>query len=272
LIVPIFLVLLFASPKPALASSGCGSSYVVQWGDTLGSVAAACGTSVDALRQANPNVGYWIYAGQTLSVPGGYHQGGYVHGYQGASDCHPGMSDCYGYQYGSNCYSYQDSGFHYGGQWSENCYGTQHGGYGHAAYAPPKTTGRTYVVRRGETMRIIANRIGVPLWDLVAANPQIRNPNMIYAGQVICLPSYTGQSTYQHAGQYWGQAGYHGDKHDGHKGYHKKPTNLYTIERRETLKDIARKFDTTQEALLDLNPSLLGKPGRIHPGLVIRVY
>jgi len=57
---------------PAAASSDCGPSYIVQWGDTLGSVAGRCATSVSALRLANPDLGYWLYAGQTLWLPGAY--------------------------------------------------------------------------------------------------------------------------------------------------------------------------------------------------------
>ena len=61
---------------PAAASSDCGPSYIVQWGDTLGSVAGRCGTSVAALRLANPDLGTWLYAGQTLWLPGAYFDGG----------------------------------------------------------------------------------------------------------------------------------------------------------------------------------------------------
>jgi LysM repeat protein len=65
-----------AAPMSAAAWSGCGSSYVVQWGDTLGSIAGMCGTSVAALRLANPGLGYWLYAGQTIWLPGAYVEGG----------------------------------------------------------------------------------------------------------------------------------------------------------------------------------------------------
>ena len=47
---------------------------------------------------------------------------------------------------------------------------------------------QTYTVLAGDTMWGIANRHGVSLADLTAANPQIENPNLIYAGQTITIP------------------------------------------------------------------------------------
>ncbi len=43
----------------------------------------------------------------------------------------------------------------------------------------------TYVVQRGDTLKIIAARFGTSLESLLALNPQIYNPNLIYVGQVI---------------------------------------------------------------------------------------
>jgi LysM repeat protein len=56
----------FASTGTAAAWSSCGTSYIVQSGDTLGAIANRCGTSIAAIQLANPNLGYWVYAGQTL--------------------------------------------------------------------------------------------------------------------------------------------------------------------------------------------------------------
>ncbi len=77
----------FAFTGNALAASGCGGPYQVQWGDTLASVAYRCGTSQDAIRQANPNLRYWLYAGQTISMPGNYgNNNGYNNGRNGYND------------------------------------------------------------------------------------------------------------------------------------------------------------------------------------------
>ncbi|HET91555.1 MAG TPA: LysM peptidoglycan-binding domain-containing protein [Chloroflexi bacterium] len=48
--------------------------------------------------------------------------------------------------------------------------------------------GMTYVVAQCEYMGLIAERTGVTLADLIAANPQVTNPNLIYSGQVLNLP------------------------------------------------------------------------------------
>ena len=42
-----------------------------------------------------------------------------------------------------------------------------------------------YTVVRGDTMWGIARRYGVSLTDLIALNPQIKNPNLIYPGQKV---------------------------------------------------------------------------------------
>lgn len=47
----------------------------------------------------------------------------------------------------------------------------------------------THVVQRGETLSQIAQQYGVPLEQLIAANPQIANPNVIYPDQQINLPT-----------------------------------------------------------------------------------
>lgn len=46
----------------------------------------------------------------------------------------------------------------------------------------------THVVHRGDTMSAIAARSGVSLSELIAANPQIRNPSIIFPGDRIALP------------------------------------------------------------------------------------
>lgn len=53
---------------------------------------------------------------------------------------------------------------------------------------PPQPQCRWYIVQPGDTMWRIAQRFNLPLATLIAANPQIPNPNLIYPGQRICIP------------------------------------------------------------------------------------
>jgi spore coat assembly protein SafA len=46
----------------------------------------------------------------------------------------------------------------------------------------------TYVVQAGDTLSEIAQRFGVSLDALIAANPQITDPDRIFPGQVIVIP------------------------------------------------------------------------------------
>lgn len=45
-----------------------------------------------------------------------------------------------------------------------------------------------YVVRKGDTLWGIAKRYGVALTALITANPQIKNPNLIYPGDRVNIP------------------------------------------------------------------------------------
>ena len=54
---------------------------------------------------------------------------------------------------------------------------------------PTGNTTSTYTVVSGDTMYRIAGRLGVSLDELIRANPQISNPNIIQIGQVINIPN-----------------------------------------------------------------------------------
>jgi LysM repeat protein len=125
------LVTSLGSAGGALAWTKCPSYITVQWGDTLSGIAKQCGTTVDVIRAANPGLGWWLYAGQTLYIPSG---------------STPGQ---------------------------------------------PPATGGTYVVKAGDTLGKIASKSGTTLSALLAVNPQIKNPSLIYVGQVINLPAGT---------------------------------------------------------------------------------
>lgn len=56
-------------------------------------------------------------------------------------------------------------------------------------HRPPqeKVCGYEYTVRRGDSFYLIANRLGVPLRDLLEANQDV-NPARLMVGDVLCIP------------------------------------------------------------------------------------
>ena len=61
------------------------------------------------------------------------------------------------------------------------------GASGGAGAQSPQTQG-AHTVRRGDTLWGIAGTYGVALTDLIRANPQIKNPNLIYPGDQVMIP------------------------------------------------------------------------------------
>ncbi len=64
------------------------------------------------------------------------------------------------------------------------------------APTPTATAGGIYIVQPGDTLGNIALRYGVSISDILAANPQIWNPSLIYPGQAITLPAFAALPTY----------------------------------------------------------------------------
>ena len=147
---------LFVIPVSANAGGACDGTYTVQSGDTLGSVAEICGTTVSDLYNANPGIGGTLYAGQILTIP-------------------------------SNSSNYNDDNYN-----NYNGYNSNSNGYNNNPnnynYAPTSVNG-TYVVQPGDTFGDIANRDGVSINDLSNANPYIGNEDLLYPGQVINIPA-----------------------------------------------------------------------------------
>lgn len=55
---------------------------------------------------------------------------------------------------------------------------------------PPEVCpGFIYTVQPGDTLFNIAGRFSVSLSNLIAANPQIPDPDLIFPGQMICVPT-----------------------------------------------------------------------------------
>lgn len=106
----------------------------------------------------------------------------------------------------------------------------------------------TYVVMRGDTLRLLANRFGTTVDILVSLNNSIVNVNLIYEGQRLVVPS--GQGVPVPPPPTGGQ--------------------VYYVQSGDTLRKIAAKFNTTVDALLKLNPQITN-PNVIYVGQAITI-
>lgn len=180
------LILALAPPGQALAQGP--AVHVVQRGENLFRIALRYGVTVDALAAANhlSNPRH-IYVGQRLVIPTGTGPGA------------PGGSGTHVVQRGENLYRIA---LRYGV--TVNALAAANGIVnanriyvgqrltipGRSAPDPPAPSGRSYTVRRGDTLSVIALRFGVSVWALAQANG-IRNPSLIYVGQVLRIPGGT---------------------------------------------------------------------------------
>ncbi|MEI2666431.1 SafA/ExsA family spore coat assembly protein [Rossellomorea sp. LJF3] len=55
----------------------------------------------------------------------------------------------------------------------------------------------TYIVKKGDTLWTISRAFQIGLSEMIRANPQVTNPNIIYPGQNIKIPSTTSQSSFE---------------------------------------------------------------------------
>ncbi|HEX5809738.1 MAG TPA: LysM peptidoglycan-binding domain-containing protein [Anaerolineales bacterium] len=221
----------------------CGTSVSVVSGDTLRKIADRCGTSVAALRLANPEIGWGnlIYPGQVLLLPGTIlgSDGGYLIYIVSRGDTLKGLAARFGSTVESimaSNPSITNANVIYEGQ-RLTIYAAGPGNP--PPTQPPPAGGQVYYAVRGDTLRKIAARYGTTVSEILRLNPQITNPNIIYVGQAITI---SGQSSSQ----------------------------THTVKRGETLRIIANQYGTTVNALLALNTNIKN-PNLIYVGQVIRV-
>ncbi|WP_447409145.1 LysM peptidoglycan-binding domain-containing protein [Weissella confusa] len=96
-----------------------------------------------------------------------------------------------------------------------------------------------YTVVKGDSLWAIAQRYGIALNDLIRANPNIKNSNLIYPGDLVFI---TRTLTLNH----------------------------YAVRAGDTLWDIARRFNISLEDLIDLNPQIMNI-NLIYPGDIIKI-
>ena len=168
-------------PGSLLKGSNGYDTYVIARGDTLRSLAAQFGTTIDFLLRLNPTIvnANLIYEGQRLTVPAA-----------GVVDPVPEPpatgGQTYTVQYGDTIRKIADR------------FGTTIDAVlrlnpqitnpnliyvGQVINLPAGIT--SYVVQRGDTLRIIAARFGTTVDALLKLNPNIINANLIYVGQTI---------------------------------------------------------------------------------------
>lgn len=162
-------------------SSDSGSTYVVQRGDTLSSIAMRFGTSVQTLANLNdiqnPNL---IYVGQTLTIPGvnttTREEITYV---VRPGDTLSEIALRYGVSVSqlAGINNIQNPNLIYPGQVLRIC-------EGEATVEISDLNHVLYTVKPGDTLTAIARRYGVSIASIVSLN-QISNPNLIYVGEIL---------------------------------------------------------------------------------------
>ena len=99
-----------------------------------------------------------------------------------------------------------------------------------------------YVVKKGDTLSGIASKYGTTYQKLAEYN-NIENPNLIYVGQKIVIPSTN-----------------------------TKGTVTYTVQKGDNLTKIAKKYNTTWQKIYEDNKDVIGSdPNLIKPGQVLTI-
>jgi peptidoglycan endopeptidase LytE len=231
----------FAAADSAFAQ-GCGSSVTVVSGDTLLKIANRCGTTVSALRRANPEIGSGslIYPGQVLQLPGAIlgTDGGYFIYIVARGDTLRIIANRFGTTVDSLLAANPEitnANVIYEGQRIKVYSGPVTPPPPNNP--PPPPAGQIYYAQRGDTLRKIAAKFNTTVQAILQVNPKITNPNLIYVGQAISIPGNV---------------------------------STYIVQRGDTLRIIANRFGTSVDALLSLNPNIWN-PNLIYVGQVIRV-
>ncbi|HEX6271310.1 MAG TPA: LysM peptidoglycan-binding domain-containing protein [Anaerolineales bacterium] len=229
----------FASTNSAFAA-GCGTSVTVVSGDTLLKIANRCGTTVSALRRANPEIGSGslIFPGQVLQLPGAIlgTDGGFFIYIVARGDTLRSLASRFGTTVDALLTANPEitnANVIYEGQRLK----VYSGPVTPPPNNPPPPSGQVYYAQRGDTLRKIAAKFNTTVDAILKVNPRITNPNLIYVGQAITIP---------------GEA------------------STYIVQRGDTLRIIAARFGTTVNNLLALNPNIWN-PNLIYVGQIIRV-
>lgn len=111
-----------------------------------------------------------------------------------------------------------------------------------------------HTVRPGDNLSRISRWYGVSVWQIAQVNG-IRNPSLIFVGQVLCIPS-----------------SFHppGPVPPPNPGPPAWCGQFYTVQFGDTLSGIARRCGTSVHTLMNLNG--IWNPNRIWAGQVLRIF
>jgi len=237
------LIAMFMTTSSAFAA-GCGSSVTVVSGDTLFKVANRCGTTVSALRLANPELGSsnLIYPGQVLQLPGTIlgTDGGYFIYIVARGDSLKGLATRFNTTVDAIVAANPEitnANVIYEGQWIKVNAAPATPAPVPPPNTPPPVPGQIYYVQSGDTLRSIASRMSTTTVEILKVNSQIFNPNLIFVGQPLTIPA--GASS-------------------------------YIVQKGDTLRIIASRFGTTVANLQYLNPNIKNA-NLIYVGQVINI-
>ena len=215
-----------------------GDTYTVQRGDTLSEIAARFGTTVSELVRLN-NIADrdLIYPGQVLIIR------------ESGGSTPPSGSTTYTVQRNDNL---TEIAARFGTTVAELVrlnnisnpnliYPGQVLIIRESGGVTPPSGAVTYTVQRNDNLTEIAARFGTTVAELVRLN-NIANPNLIYPGQVLIIRESGGSTP-------------------------PSGTTTYTVQRGDTLSEIAERFGTTVSALVLANN--IADRDRIYPGQVL---
>ena len=109
---------------------------------------------------------------------------------------------------------------------------------------PAESSTITYTVKSGDTLSAIAKKYGTTV-DAIASLNGISNPNLIYVGQYLVIPTTSSAEVPETTPQ------------------------TYTVKSGDTLSGIANIFGTTYQKIAELNG--ISNPNLIYPGQVLKI-
>ena len=121
---------------------------------------------------------------------------------------------------------------------------------------PPVAGVVEYCVQQGDTMWLISRRFGISLDALIRANPQIRNPEMIFPGEIVRIPTMGASLPISGTMPPHSPGGMGGRR--------------YIVRQGETIEIIAVRFGLNVSELTAFNPELR-PPFILSPGQVLMI-